>query len=212
MSQFPPMQPMSPMSPMPPMQLPGQSPYGMGMPRRTSAAAVVSLICGILGCLVITPLVAIICGIVGIVQTKDPRYTGRGMAIAGIILGLLWIAGAAFMGAGGYWMYAKTKPVAQEAHQFTADLASGNVSAAMSRCEPTITQESLQATADQMNQWGSLQDMTIPVRTMESNNGQTVWTLVGGARFSNSPASHAVIFKLKPQQDGTYKITEYKFQ
>ena len=62
---FPPGPPMSP----PPSQYGG----GPGMPMqpsRTSGAAITSLICGILGCLFITPIIAIICGIVGISATK----------------------------------------------------------------------------------------------------------------------------------------------
>ena len=68
-------------------------PYGGYPPQaRTqgNALAVVSLIFGILSfCLlpVVGSLVAIITGIMGISRTKDPRVSGKGMAITGLVLG-----------------------------------------------------------------------------------------------------------------------------
>jgi prepilin-type processing-associated H-X9-DG protein len=51
--------------------------------------ATASLICGILGfCIpVLGGIVAIVLGIVGLTKTKDPRVGGKGMAIAGLVLG-----------------------------------------------------------------------------------------------------------------------------
>jgi predicted Zn finger-like uncharacterized protein len=58
-------------------------------PRQTNGFAIASLICGILGCTGIGGILAIVFGILGIQKTKDPRYGGKGMAIAGIIIGSL---------------------------------------------------------------------------------------------------------------------------
>ena len=59
--------------------------------------AVVSLVCGILGLVpfwigFILCVIAISCGVVGIqTAAKHPGEPGRGMAIAGLVLGLIFI-------------------------------------------------------------------------------------------------------------------------
>jgi predicted Zn finger-like uncharacterized protein/prepilin-type processing-associated H-X9-DG protein len=58
-----------------------------GMQQKTSGMAIASLVCGILFCLPFCGLLAIIFGIIGINQTKPGMARGRGMAIAGTILG-----------------------------------------------------------------------------------------------------------------------------
>jgi prepilin-type processing-associated H-X9-DG protein len=62
-------------------------PYGE--PPKTSGWAIASLVCGILFCIPLSALLAIVFGIVGIVETKGGRKKGFGMALAGLILGLL---------------------------------------------------------------------------------------------------------------------------
>src|SRR5271156_6556428 len=81
---------------MPPGMPPGFAGQGYSMPAstRTSGAAITSLVCGLLGCVpFVTGLVAVITGIIGISATGNPAVRGRGMAIAGLILGLLSIGG-----------------------------------------------------------------------------------------------------------------------
>ena len=56
-----------------------------------SGMALASFICGLIFCFPVTSLLAIIFGIIGIVQTNDNRRTGRGFAIAGLILGCVGI-------------------------------------------------------------------------------------------------------------------------
>lgn len=63
----------------------------------TSGVSVVSLVFGILGvlggwCLFAIPcVVAVICGHFGLVDTKGGRKSGRGLAIAGLVLGYLFV-------------------------------------------------------------------------------------------------------------------------
>src|SRR5687768_3906578 len=98
---------------------------------RTSGAAITSLILGILGCVpLITSILAVILGIVGIRATRQPNVGGRGLAIAGLILGLIGIIGWATMGGGVYAFYVTSRPVANVAQQFTKDIAAGNITAA----------------------------------------------------------------------------------
>jgi hypothetical protein len=63
----------------------------------TSGLAVVSLVCGILAlitCMFLAGIPAVICGHLALTQMANPsiRMSGRGMAIAGLIMGYLAIA------------------------------------------------------------------------------------------------------------------------
>ncbi|CAN3126819.1 septum formation family protein [Mycobacterium sp. smrl_JER01] len=78
--------------PPPPLPYPGgpAQPYYPPPPPRTNWWAIVSLIFGIIGGVV----VSLVCGIVGLNKAKQYR-SGRGMAIAGIVLSVVWSIGIA---------------------------------------------------------------------------------------------------------------------
>ncbi len=61
---------------------------------RLSLTAAASLVCGLLGWLVLPAPVAIVTGIIGLRLTRKPNTRGRGMAMGGLILGVIFgIAG-----------------------------------------------------------------------------------------------------------------------
>lgn len=86
--------------PPPPPPGPG-GPYGYGpytypgyMPRKTNGLAIASLICSICGFLCLIPAVlGVIFGFVSLAQIKREGAYGRGMAIAGAVIGILWLVG-----------------------------------------------------------------------------------------------------------------------
>lgn len=85
-------------------------------PTRTSAAAVTSLICGLLGCFVVTGIIAIITGIIGLRATRDPNVRGRGLAIAGLVLGVLFgLGGAGCLTMSGAGLFFAKREIAQVA-------------------------------------------------------------------------------------------------
>ena len=59
----------------------------------TSGLAIASLVTGIVVCFVFTPIIAVILGYLALEQIADSGGTtrGRGMALAGITLGWVWI-------------------------------------------------------------------------------------------------------------------------
>jgi uncharacterized membrane protein YvbJ len=77
---------------------------------RTSGLAVASLVLGIIGLLInFLAILAIIFGAIGISQTgKDPNLKGRGMAVAGLVLGIfsiaLWIAMIVWASSAFWWL------------------------------------------------------------------------------------------------------------
>ena len=73
---------------MPPYYFPGYQPP----PKRTNGLAIASLVCGICGFLYAIPaLLGIIFGIIALRQVNRDKTDGRGMAIAGIITGTVWL-------------------------------------------------------------------------------------------------------------------------
>lgn len=79
---------------------PGYSPMqqvpAVGMPQgqTTHTLAVISLVCSIVACIPFGPIIAIVTGFLArsAIQREPERYTGAGMALAGIIIGFAWIA------------------------------------------------------------------------------------------------------------------------
>lgn len=75
----------------PPPPQPYQGGFGEPFPApatRTNWWAIVSLIFGIIGGI----LISLVCGVIGLIKAKDYQ-SGRGMAIAGIVLSALWMVG-----------------------------------------------------------------------------------------------------------------------
>jgi Domain of unknown function (DUF4190)/Septum formation len=81
----------------PPPPQPYSTPYPPPpAPPKTNWWAIISLVSGILGGV----LISVVCGIVALNKSKSGRHSGRGMAIAGLVLSGLWMlllaAGIAF--------------------------------------------------------------------------------------------------------------------
>jgi hypothetical protein len=70
-------------------------PSGPAGPAETSAKAIISLVCGLLFFVPLAFIAAIVFGHLGLSEIKKSagRLKGEGMAIAGLVLGYLWIAG-----------------------------------------------------------------------------------------------------------------------
>lgn len=189
MSQVPPPQPPYPQPPAQPAYAPpppGGAAYSMPPQRSTSGAAVASLVCGILGCVpVITGLLAVVFGIVGIRATSNPRYSGRPMAVIGLILGLLSLGLWGLFGGGIYAAVAYTRPAREAARQFAADLAAGNVEAAHARTTG-IRREDIAKASETVKTWGAFQDTTMPVAVRNNVNGVDTAQVAGVATFAGA--------------------------
>lgn len=71
---------------------------GDRMPR-TSGLAVASLVCSLICCLPITTIPGVILGVVALAAiSKNPHLSGRGLAIAGIVLGIIFTIGQGVIG------------------------------------------------------------------------------------------------------------------
>jgi hypothetical protein len=69
--------------------------YGASGPPHTDGGAIAALVCGLVGLLCFIPaVVAIVLGASarGRIDRSNGQLTGRGMATAGMVLGIVWIA------------------------------------------------------------------------------------------------------------------------
>jgi hypothetical protein len=189
---------------------PGGAPYGMPPQKTTSGAAIASLIFGILGCVpFITGLLAIILGIVGIKKTGDPRYSGRGLAIGGLLLGLLSLVLWGVFGGGLYAYYVVATPARQLSHQFARDLAAGNIDAAQGSSTGAIGRDELATASEKMKSWGTLQDTTVfPV--MEKSGGVDAFEGAGFINFSNGQPVQYFVRMVKT--GGQLKVDGFSLQ
>jgi hypothetical protein len=177
-------------------------------PRRANGSAIASLIFGILGCVpFLTGLLAVVLGIVGLRKTRDPSVGGKGMAIAGLVLGLISIVLWGLFGGGIYSAYFVSKPTRTAAHQFLADVSAGNTQSAVN--ESTLSATEIQEGTTQLQQFGQFQDTTFFGFNVATINGVTTATVGGTAKFSNG--TKACTFELI-KQDGTWKVKKYTVQ
>ena len=76
-------------------QYPPQSMYPPPSPPKTNGLAVTALILGIFGVCSIAAVVGLVLGIIGLSQIRKTGQPGKGLAVAGIVLSLLWLVGDA---------------------------------------------------------------------------------------------------------------------
>jgi hypothetical protein len=216
-SQYPPPPPQGSPPPPPPGQNyppggypPQGQPYGYPpQPRGANGLSITALILGILLCIpVITGLGAIIFGFAGSRKARDPRFGGRGMAVTGIILGVLNLIGWGIFGAIAYYGYKQTGPIRQVAHSFVSDMAKGDVNAAAKHCHSTMAVADLKRASDQMKAWGAFKDVTYTQYNFNSTVGSARWELGGVAAFDKATKNVKIVLT---QEAGQWKVVEFNF-
>lgn len=181
--------------------------YGMApTPKRSNGPAIGSLVCGLLGCVpFITGLLAVILGIVGIRKTKDPHVGGKGLAIAGLILGIVSIGAWALFGSAILALVVGTQANRDLAGKFIKDLGAGNVQAA-SASASSLAPGDLQAMSDEVKGYGAVADVT----TFGTNIVNNTAELAGMVKFADGSAK---AFHMKQVKSGdAWKVTELRFE
>ena len=204
MSNLPPVPPTPPYGaqPTPPYGAPptgapptGGAPYGYPQQPKTNTWAIVSLVLGILGCVpFVTSLAAVITGFVGVGASKPPRpgmppVGGKGMAVAGIILGLIGLVGWSAGAYGVYWGVGKVKELAVEpanvaGASFISALSRGDTRAAAEQTTGDLSQADLDKLKGQIERLGAFKEFKINAFDVK-NAGADQWrvTLGGTASF-----------------------------
>ena len=105
-------------TPLPGYPQPGQS--------RSNGFAIASLVCGIIGCLLVTSLAAIVFGALGIRKAnREPQSGGKGMAIAGTSLAVMWLLIVGLFGGGIWAMMAGNGPQQEVGRSFVRAISAG---------------------------------------------------------------------------------------
>jgi hypothetical protein len=159
--------------------------YGFPAPSRLSAASVTSLVCGLIFCIpFVTGLVAIVTGAVGISVTSNPSVRGRGMAIAGLILGIIGLGLWGLLGLGTYNVFRGSTPSRLFAQTYIADLAAGRIDRCEQNSSSNVTQQNLQDDYSQLKSWGTVQNsMVFPIARTE-HGGAVTFDMMGACMFS----------------------------
>lgn len=170
--------------------------------RRTNALAVASLACGLLVCVpLIAGLLAVLLGLLGLWKARDPRVGGRGLAIAGLILGIIGVAGWAIVGVG----FARIARISSEARtvstRFVDDLSRGRVNAALAVAGESYDRAALNSIAEDLRPLGPLQGLSINTTQSKLQGGSLRIELEGNARFSRADRNFRMI--LRHDETGT---------
>jgi hypothetical protein len=190
----------------------GFGPPGYSLPSqsRTSVAAVISLVSGLVFCIPgLTGLIAVITGIVGIATTGNPAVKGRGMAIAGLILGILSLVGWGAIAVVGVSAYQKARPQQTFAQQFVADLVSGKVDQCIQNSTSNIVPEQLKADSKQAQAWGSLQMNIAILQKLDYENGNSSVTFQGVAAFAGGQHKYSIV--VVKDSSGTMKVDSFQW-
>jgi len=197
--------------PMPGQPYPGYQMPGAMQPRKTSGAAITSLVCGLLFCIPgLTGLVAVITGFIGIKSTSRPNVGGRGMAITGLILGFLSLGGWAVA---GYAIYGVTKQaiaVAQDGKAFSNAVIAGDLTGAKQFTTSSFTDDSLKQLQTQLSSWGTLNDLQVASWNQSATLGGSSFVITGNAVFSQGGRKTFNLTVVK--QNDKWKIDSLTFQ
>ena len=205
MSQYPPQPPQYPPQyppgTPPPAGYPGAVPQG----QQSNGLAITALIMGILSCIPGVGLLAILFGALGIGKAKDPRVGGKGLAIVGIVLGLLSIVAYAGVGYFGYWGFGKLKAMAEPGAEFFKAVDAGDFTKAKQYATGNISDVDLAKARETMKTMGEYKDMK--VTKGDFKNG--VLDCSGTVIFEKGTKSFQ--FRMV-QSSGVYKVDKFTLE
>src|SRR6266436_5586559 len=192
MSQYPPQPPQYPPGAQPPgMQPPGGYPGGVPQGQQSNAMAITSLITGLLSCIPGVGLLAILFGALGLGKAKDPRVGGKGLAIVGIILGLISIIAYLGVGYSIYWGVGKLKEMASGI-QFIQSLNQGNIAQAKTYTTGKMSDAELEQLSATMKSMGEFKQLLNPTNKFDGD----VLDIKGTGAFANGKKEiHFVMVK-----------------
>jgi hypothetical protein len=102
------------------------------------------------------------------------------------------------------------KPDRDATKAFISDLSAGNIDSALARCTDNLSRDDVEALSTKAKAFGTLQDTTIFAMQVNNNNGQTLASAGGVAKFSGGQP-HGFQATLKVV-NGQHKIDTFQFQ
>jgi hypothetical protein len=177
-------------------------------PSRSNGPAVTSLVCGIAGIIPFVPsLLAMVFGLVGLNRAKQLGGAGRGMAISGLILGVL---GLVVWTLGFTLFFSSAKQYKQLSHTFITALSQGDVDKAVGMSHSKMTRDQIAQPAAALQTLGTLNDVTVTgVERTTSTDAGKKWTVTGTATYATRKLDFTITFV---DEKGSPKVVEYWFK
>jgi hypothetical protein len=153
----------------------------------------------------LTGLLAIVFGAVGIGVTRNPAMRGRGLAVAGLILGIVNLAA---WGGGGFSWWQVTIPERELARHFVNDVSRGNSAAIFAESTPDVTAAKLQAI-----DWfakGTVQSVNITGTNIQTVNGFVTGSVNCDIHLSDGKTESASFDLIKTM--GSWKVHRFQIQ
>jgi hypothetical protein len=177
---------------------------------KSNGWAITSLICGIIGCLGLTSIGAIIFGALGIRKAnREPHAGGKGLSIAGIVLGVLWLAMMGLFSSGIYALMSGTAEQREVARSFVKAVSAGDAAAAQKYLTSDTPPQDIATLAAQAKGWGTLNDTTAIGVSANAKNGNSFTVVVIQAQYSNGIKT----FNCEMVKEGdTWRIRKYQVQ
>jgi len=162
-------------------------------PRRVNRAAVASLVFGILGCVPeLAGLLAILFGLIGLRRARKQNIGGKGLAGAGLALGIVsvvvWSISIATVG----WAWSASGPARAVTRQYLRDLSHQDIAALMNASTSVVTEAQVQALSDRFRLLGNFQDLQFTGVFLAFPSGQPQFTLTGRAWYANGEAEFKI--------------------
>ncbi len=166
--------------------------YTLSPTPRTNGFAIASFIVGLIGCVpLLSGILAVIFGILGVRTSSRPGYGLKGLAIAGIVLGVLGILGWSAFGGGMYLIFRASGQPRTVAKQFAHDLAAGNGSAALTKSSG-ISRATIDGEIAKLKGKGAILDITLADMKVNTTNGRVTWHFVGTITFKSGTVPYDV--------------------
>jgi hypothetical protein len=208
-SSLPPIQPGPPLNPQIPAYIPAEP------VRNANVWAITSIIAGLLGWLPFVPgAIAVVTGILGVRRARDERYTGRGLAVAGLLLGVASLVAWSLGGPGlatSTWEFVSgrtTREPLRVADAFLDALGDGDVPGALAHTGPAVPHAQVQQWAETAQPWGTFTGLTAFDRSVETHAGVSVARFEGTAEFASETRAVAIVLV---KEDEAWKVTDVQF-
>ena len=177
---------------------------------RLSGLAVASLVCGIFVCFpFLSGFLALITGLIALAVTRNPTIRGRGLAIAGLVLGSLSLvcwSGAVYK---GYYTFQHSKPERLFVQSYITDLANGRTGKCVQNSTSNVARDKLDSDYKQMQSWGMFQEVfAFPGSWNYMNRDGTA--KLSGTCFYPSGAQHRFTMTLS-ETGGSRKVDSYQW-
>jgi len=187
-----------------------QSPFDeqTAEPRKTSGLAITSLVCSLIFCVpLVTPILGVIFGIAGILSVQgNPRRKGMGLAVAGLLIGLIVGFGQIALGYAAYKGFTVFRDAPVQAMQagFSGDL--NGFKTCFGSAGQAATDAEVQAFIDELrSRYGEFQRSDLDFMAFQGMQpiqpGQTVFTLPWVLVFDSGRVVVQLTFDERDQRD-----------